>query len=379
MLFAHIADTHLGFRQFNLDEREQDFYRAWHEAVDFMISEGVDVALHAGDLFDEPRPPIRALVEAKRGIERLTSKGVRVVMIPGNHDMLMRRGAMAPHAIFDDVDVLTLDKPSIVVDDVFIGGVPYLSKSYRDILLEHIGGLAGEAKDFKRSILLLHQGLDKYLPYEFELAVGELPPSINYYALGHVHSRIEDEYGGGHLCYPGSTEIWRSDEAGDWEKSGKGFLTFDTCDMRPRRVDLSCVRPVVRAEVSSVEEISALSGQVESGRQPVVSLRIKGDEEFNVLYEKAKEVLSEGSLYLDVRKNSAPTDETFTRGEAIDLKELLDDALGELAVDERGFAFDLFKRLGRSDVEGAQGLADDFYERWNRGDEIGRASCRERV
>ncbi|MFV2040393.1 MAG: exonuclease SbcCD subunit D [Candidatus Hydrothermarchaeales archaeon] len=368
MLFAHIADTHLGYRQFNLEERELDFYRAWHESVDIMISEGVDVAVHSGDLFDEPRPPIRALVEAKRGIKRLTSKGVRVVMIPGNHDMLMRRGAMAPHAIFDGVDVLTLDRSSIVIDDVFIGGVPYLSKSYQDILLENIRGLAGEAKDYKQSILVLHQGLDKYLPYEHELGAGELPEGFSYYAMGHVHSRIEDEYAGGHICYPGSTEIWRADEVADWEKSGKGFLTVDAGDMRPRRVDLSCVRPVVRAEVSSVEEISALSGRFESGSRPVVSLRIRGDEDFNVLYEKAKEVLSEGSLYLDVRKISAPADETFARGEAIDLKMLLDDALGGLEEDERIFAFDLFKRLGHGDVEGGQGLADDFYLHWKRGE-----------
>jgi len=366
MFFAHIADTHLGFRQFNLDERERDFYRAWHESVDRMISLGVDVVVHAGDLFDEPRPPIRALVEAKQGIMRLIENGVRVVMIPGNHDMLMRRGAMAPHAIFDGVDVLTLDRPSVVVDDVFIGGVPYLSKSYRDALIENISVLAGEAKNYKHSIMVLHQGIDKYLPYEHELAVGELPLDFGYFALGHVHSRIEDEIGGSSLCYPGSTEIWRTDEALDWEKSGKGFLTVDTGDMQPKRVDLSCVRPVVRAEVSSVEQINVLASRFASGSQPVLSLRIPGNEDFNLLFERAKEVLSEGSLYLDVRKISAAADETVTRCGAIDLKELLDDALGELSDSERSFAFDLFKRLGRSDDEGAQGLADDFYEGWKK-------------
>jgi DNA repair exonuclease SbcCD nuclease subunit len=364
MLFAHIADTHLGNRQFNLEERELDFYRAWHEAVDLMISEGVDVVVHSGDLFDEPRPPIRALVEAKKGIAKLRAKGIKIVMIPGNHDMLMRKGSMVPHAIFDGVDVLTPDRPSVVIDDVFIGGLPYLSKSYRDILLENIRSLESEAKDFKRSILLLHQGLDKYLPYAHELAVGELPQDISYFALGHVHSRIEDEYAGGLICYPGSTEIWRTDEVVDWEKSGKGFLTVDTGDMRPRRIDLNCVRPVIRAEVSSVEDINSLSNQFERGSQPVVSLRIKGDEDFSVLYEKAKEALSDGSLYLDVKKVPVVSDETFTHGGAIDLKELLDGSLVDLDDYERSFAFDLFKRLGRSDVEGAQSLSDDFYGRW---------------
>ena len=78
MLFAHIADTHLGYRQFNLEEREKDFYDAFHESVDRMIAEGVELVIHAGDLFDEPRPSIRALVEAKLGIEKLRKKGITI-------------------------------------------------------------------------------------------------------------------------------------------------------------------------------------------------------------------------------------------------------------------------------------------------------------
>ncbi len=367
MLFAHIADTHLGYRQFNLEERELDFYRAWHEAVDIMISEGVEVVIHAGDLFDEPRPPIRALVEAKRGISRLLEGGVRVVMIPGNHDMLMRRGSMAPHAIFDGVDVLTLDRSSIVIDDVFIGGVPYLSKSYRDILLENIHGLEEEAKDFKGRILVLHQGLDKYLPYEHELGVGEMPPGFSYYAMGHVHSRIEDEYGGGMLCYPGSTEMWRTDEVEDWEKSGKGFLITDIDSISPRRVDLEGIRPFIKAEVSSEEEITLLAQRFDSGeKKPVVSLKIAAGGDFNHIYQKLKESLSDRALYLDVRKKTTFPEETFTRGGALDIKELLGQALGSLDKDEQAFAFDVFKELSKNDVETALGLTDDFYERWKR-------------
>ena len=34
MLFSHISDTHLGLKQYNSDEREQDVYDVFNQAVD---------------------------------------------------------------------------------------------------------------------------------------------------------------------------------------------------------------------------------------------------------------------------------------------------------------------------------------------------------
>jgi exonuclease SbcD len=36
---AHVADTHLGFRQYNLDEREQDIYEVMDEIADKILEE----------------------------------------------------------------------------------------------------------------------------------------------------------------------------------------------------------------------------------------------------------------------------------------------------------------------------------------------------
>jgi DNA repair exonuclease SbcCD nuclease subunit len=367
MLFAHIADTHLGYRQFNLEERELDFYGAWHEAVDLMISEGVDLVVHAGDLFDEPRPPIRALVEAKRGIEKLKKKGIKIVMIPGNHDTLMRRGSMAPHAIFDGVDVLTLDRPSVVVDDVFIGGLPYQSKSYRDVLLEKINALQMEAWNYKRSILLLHQGIDKYLPYEYELSVGELPGGFSYYAFGHIHMRVEDDFAKGTLCYSGSTEMWRTDEVEDWERSGKGFLITDTENIRPRRMNLEGIRPFLKTEIATEADIYSIRKKSKGRRLPVFSLTIASDEDFNFIHDQIREKLSESALYLDVRKKPSIEEEVFITGGALDIEELINEALIEMSEDEKTYTFGAFKELSKNDVEGAIDLTDNFYERWKRG------------
>jgi DNA repair exonuclease SbcCD nuclease subunit len=368
MLFAHIADTHLGYRQFNLEERERDFYRAFHEAVDQMISEEVDVVLHAGDLFDEPRPPIRALVEAKKGIAKLKRKGVKIVMIPGNHDMIMRKGSMAPHAIFDGVNVLTLDNPFVVIDDIFIGGVPFLSKSYRDILLEKIKGLRKEAAKFKRSVLLLHQGIDKFLPHEHELSMGELPGNFSYYALGHVHARIEEEFGGGWLSYSGSTEIWRSEEAKDWEKKGKGFLLIDSDEMRPQRKSLESVRTFLKTEISTENDIELIKQKLTEHVKPVLSVTIKSEEDFNHLYERVRGELSKNTLYLTIKKQHVHREETVVKGGVVDVRELISEALQDYSEDERSFSFEAFKLLARNDIEDTIGLTEDFYEKWMKGE-----------
>ena len=62
--FLHIADCHLGYRQYNLAERYNDFGRAFHRMIDIAIAEKVDFVLLAGDLFH--KRAIDALTLIKR-------------------------------------------------------------------------------------------------------------------------------------------------------------------------------------------------------------------------------------------------------------------------------------------------------------------------
>ena len=47
MKFAHLADTHLGYRQFGLLEREKDFYEVFDKIIDRIIEEKVDFVIHS--------------------------------------------------------------------------------------------------------------------------------------------------------------------------------------------------------------------------------------------------------------------------------------------------------------------------------------------
>ena len=55
MRFAHLSDSHLGYRQFGILEREQDFYDVFARNIDKIIEMDVDFVIHSGDLFDNNR------------------------------------------------------------------------------------------------------------------------------------------------------------------------------------------------------------------------------------------------------------------------------------------------------------------------------------
>lgn len=94
MRIAHLADAHLGFRQFQrldaggVNQREMDVSLAFQRAVDQVIARRPDAVVIAGDLFHTVRPTNRAIIQAFMQLARLRHDlpGAPVVLIAGNHD-----------------------------------------------------------------------------------------------------------------------------------------------------------------------------------------------------------------------------------------------------------------------------------------------------
>ena len=74
MLIAHISDLHLGYSQFNLEEREEDIYDAFDQAINISIKEGVKLVILSGDLFHMPKPQGEAIVRFGDALKRLKEK-----------------------------------------------------------------------------------------------------------------------------------------------------------------------------------------------------------------------------------------------------------------------------------------------------------------
>ena len=286
MLLAHLADTHLGYAQYGLEEREEDFMEVFREAVERALEDHVEVIVHSGDVFHDPRPRIKTLKQFRDVVKALAERGVPLVTVPGSHDMQRRRG-MPPVALFDDlgVRVLTTKAPVWEYRGVMFAGFQYLPRHRRGLMLELLGSLGGRAAGHGgKSVLVLHQGLKQLIPVSFELSLSELPKAFHYYAMGHIHKPYAVPYGKGVLAYPGSTEVVSVSEIphiGD-----KGFYMVDLSGDSPEvsRVKLERVRPQYLYEVKPGKVSSilprALSDAVRAGaRKPVVHIRVLGEPE----------------------------------------------------------------------------------------------------
>ena len=97
MRIAHIADTHLGYRQYNIEERENDIYDAFCEAIEIALKERAEVLILAGDTFDSATPPVKALHDFKEALRKINGR-MEVLTVLGDHDMPRRRG-MPPHKL----------------------------------------------------------------------------------------------------------------------------------------------------------------------------------------------------------------------------------------------------------------------------------------
>jgi DNA repair exonuclease SbcCD nuclease subunit len=84
MHLIHIADTHLGLAAFNrldpesgMNLREKQVYDNFLSAIDAIISQKPDVAIHAGDLFDTVKPKTGMYTPMLEALDRSTLREYR--------------------------------------------------------------------------------------------------------------------------------------------------------------------------------------------------------------------------------------------------------------------------------------------------------------
>ena len=229
--FIHISDSHLGFSDLDiLDEygkntREEDTYRAFKDAVDYIIEDKPDFVIHSGDKFHRSSPSNRALVIASKQILRITNAGIPFYMIAGNHDFPKSVLTSPIHDLYTSNDlthIIYKEKLVIIETDKFILH-----------LLPHINseqGFLGEINKIminnrkKPNILSMHLAVSNYAMNEFgervfPLGKIEILKEFDYVALGHWHKYNHlQKYG--NVFYSGSTERTSESQTG----YPKGFI-----------------------------------------------------------------------------------------------------------------------------------------------------------
>ncbi|MBQ8017428.1 MAG: exonuclease SbcCD subunit D [Methanobrevibacter sp.] len=374
MKFAHLADTHLGYRQYGLFEREKDFYEVFDKVIDKIIEEKVDFVVHSGDLFETARPSPMALLTFQKGLLKLKGAGIPMYAIAGNHDVVMRKGSIPPHVIFKKMGlkVISTINPTYIHGDIFIAGLPYYPASHGKALKSKLAELSEKATHHEKSILVLHQGIDQYFNLNYELELGEIPDNFDYYALGHIHKYVNDTYGKGRLVYPGSGEIWKTSELPDYKKNGKGFVVVDFDGTKPivKRVTVDIPREFIERNLNynNLEtDIAAIKDTIKGfDKKPILKLTIKDVEsDTSRVYEIIKEEL--GDLSLMIRPTFIMAGEEI---EPIDVesKKLGPEQLIEKSLEGYGnsevttLAIDLYHLLSKDKLDESQEIINQYFD-----------------
>lgn len=379
MRIAHIADTHLGYRQYNLEERENDVYDAFNEAIEKMIEERVDVFVHAGDFFDSPRPPIKALYVAKEGIRKLREHNIKILTVLGEHDTPRRR-AMPPHRLLD-IPILGIRKvQKVIIGDVAFFGISNLKGRRVDLLKEELSKVDTLAREYNKSVLIAHQAIKKFLPFEgaYELEMADLPREITYYAFGHIHSRAVEPFGRGYFAYSGSTEIMRKSEISSWKDKGKGFYIVDLEEDLPEihKIDLESIRPQFELSYTQEDDIvhelraflyELFEAETSVKKAPMLRVTVQGDAVKKAeLIEKIRGVLEELVPHKILRYDlhfigTNLPNLTFNDIKDIgDLRSLFTEYLGDEKLGS--LAFELYSHLWKNDIEGSIEICEKYLE-----------------
>ena len=69
-------DFHLSYRQYNIKERERDFYNKFEKLIDEIIKEKPNLFIQLGDIFDEPKPKPLAIKIFNDGIQKLKDNNI---------------------------------------------------------------------------------------------------------------------------------------------------------------------------------------------------------------------------------------------------------------------------------------------------------------
>jgi DNA repair exonuclease SbcCD nuclease subunit len=255
MRFLHAADIHLGYQQYGLKERFNDFSQVFLHIVDQAVQQQVDFLLLAGDLFEKRTVDPLAMRVAVEGLGTLREAGIPVLAVEGNHEKAYYRDQYSWIEFLDALGYVRLlnprfeegrcllepygDAAGAYVDlplgqdqpgGVRVYGLKYYGASTGKVfglLAEALAEADGEDREAGFTILIAHAGLEGQLAhYSGTLTHNLLAPlreKIDYLALGHIHK----PYAVGDWIYnPGSPETCGMDEVA-WPERGYYLVEID--------------------------------------------------------------------------------------------------------------------------------------------------------
>lgn len=207
-VLLHTSDTHLGYHQYHLQQRADDFADAFTQIVDEAINRDVDAVVHSGDMFHDSNPRIGPLLHAIEQLRRLKAADIPFLTVAGNHDSTRDNQWVS---VFTEVaDAVHLGQSPTVIDDVAVYGQDYVPPSKRDQLAYDF-----EEHGAAHTAIVAHGAFDPLVPHaEWSLpnVLSSAPIGFDVGLLGDDHTPVYEDIGGTFATYPGSTERTATDQ-----------------------------------------------------------------------------------------------------------------------------------------------------------------------
>ncbi|MEM1596599.1 MAG: DNA repair exonuclease [Desulfurococcaceae archaeon] len=269
MEIIHTSDLHIVPEVFYDTVLEEAYYNVLREIVEKTIESKSKYLVISGDMFDRSNPPLSVVAKTVGLLRELREHEVRVVVVPGNHDVSRTRSSIL-HVLseaglihlldFNEANGLVLEPLVFEGDKLVFYGIPgfkgsssqeieYLKQrkvifknysSYKDYNLIILAHISTRFAGYDPSKYANRYG-SLYLEYEDLL--NKLPSNTIYVALGHIHLPIPfDVEFKGNIAYPGAPIGFDFNDLYETYELNK-INVF----RRILRVDLSRQPPVVKS------------------------------------------------------------------------------------------------------------------------------------
>ena len=330
--FVHAADLHLDspFRgigsevpDYVLEELREATFKAYDRTVEFCISKGVDAFLIAGDIYDGADRSLRAQIRFVNGLERLDSAGVRSFICHGNHDPIdgwEARLDLPPSCIRFGTDVGTVPVFPDDPDRAVVHGISFPTREVTENLALRFqdDSIASTDQQGRFNIGLLHANVggntthQSYAPCNVEDLINT---SVDYWALGHVHTRqvLRDERPA--IVYPGNPQGRHPRESGtrgvylvevgDDGSTSLEFFVTDVLRWEILTLDISNLE-AEQELMNSMEVTVATSAEGAAGRPVVYRLELAGRGPLHSWLSLPENVLELQAWLNDLYSDSSP-------------------------------------------------------------------------
>ena len=276
--FVHAADLHLDspFKGLSIDADQyprivQTLREATLTAFDNLVSlcleRQTSFLVISGDVYDARDLSVRALFRFRDGLAKLADANIPVFIVHGNHDPV-QRGASSkiewpPNTHIFDPDGPHSEQVSVADDCVVqISGISHGSPRVQENLARRFEAI-DPAGHFHVAVLHCNVGTDTgHEPYA-PCTLGDLVDMpVDYWALGHVHTRNVLREGSPAVVYPGTPQGLHIREPGE---HGCYLVQVPAADAQPQLefCPLDAVRwQALDVDIAGIDTIDGLEDAI---------------------------------------------------------------------------------------------------------------------